>query len=254
MLHTCLAALGFALIGLSVGSFLNLCIDRLPLAQSIVGPPSHCPVCGRRVSVPDLVPLFNYLWLRGRCRYCQAHIPIRLPIVELLAGTAFALLYWNYGLSAEMGMSIVYASFLIVIFFIDLEHQLILNKVSYPGIVVAFVFSFLWPDLGVVNALIGGAVGFAMIFLPYIIYPKGMGGGDVKLALMIGLMVGGPEEVLVGILIGIIGGGLVALLLLALGLKKRGEAIPFGPFLCIGAMAALLWGRDIADWYTGLFK
>ena len=254
MLHTSLVALGFALIGLSVGSFLNLCIDRLPLDQSIVKPPSHCPVCGRRVFVLDLVPFFNYLWLRGRCRYCQAHIPMRLPLVELLTGATFALLSWNYGLSAELGMSIVYASFLIIIFFIDLDHQLILNKVSYPGIVVAFIFSFLWPDLGVVNALIGGAIGFAMLFLPFIIYPKGMGGGDLKLALMIGLMVGGPQQVLVGILIGIIGGGLAAILLLSLRIKRRGEAIPFGPFLCIGAMAALLWGRDIADWYLDLFR
>jgi len=174
-------------------------------------------------------------------------------MVELLTGLAFALLYWNYGLSAELGMSIVYASFLIVIFFIDLDHQLILNKVSYPGIVVAFIFSFLWPDLGVVNALTGGAIGFAILFLPFIIYPKGMGGGDLKLALMIGLMVGSPE-VLVGILMGIIGGGLAAILLLGLRIKRRGEAIPFGPFLCIGAMAALLWGRDIADWYLDLFR
>ena len=254
MLHTSLVALGFTLIGLCVGSFLNLCIDRLPLDQSIVKPPSHCPVCGRRVFVLDLVPFFNYLWLRGRCRYCQAHIPMRLPLVELLTGATFALLSWNYGLSAELGMSIVYASFLIIIFFIDLDHQLILNKVSYPGIVVAFIFSFLWPDLGVVNALIGGAIGFAMLFLPFIIYPKGMGGGDLKLALMIGLMVGGPQQVLVGILIGIIGGGLAAILLLSLRIKRRGEAIPFGPFLCIGAMAALLWGRDIADWYLDLFR
>ncbi|MFC1999576.1 prepilin peptidase [Chloroflexota bacterium] len=253
MLHTSLVALGFTLIGLCVGSFLNLCIDRLPLDQSIVKPPSHCPVCGRRVFVLDLVPFFNYLWLRGRCRYCQAPIPMRLPMVELLTGLAFALLYWNYGLSAELGMSIVYASFLIVIFFIDLDHQLILNKVSYPGIVVAFIFSFLWPDLGVVNALTGGAIGFAILFLPFIIYPKGMGGGDLKLALMIGLMVGSPE-VLVGILMGIIGGGLAAILLLGLRIKRRGEAIPFGPFLCIGAMAALLWGRDIADWYLDLFR
>ena len=184
MLHTSLVMLAFALFGLSVGSFLNLCIDRLPLGQSIIGPPSHCPACGRRVSALDLVPFFNYLWLRGSCRYCQARIPIRLPIVELVTGLAFALLYWNFSFDQgpELGVSMVYASFMIVMFFIDLEHRLILNKVVYPGMVVAFVsycvwpdaFSFLWTDLGVVSSLIGGAVGFALLFLPYIIYPKGV--------------------------------------------------------------------------------
>ena len=263
MLYTSLVMLAFALLGLSVGSFLNLCIDRLPLGQSITSPPSHCPACGRRVSALDLIPFFNYLWLRGACRYCHAGIPIRLPIVELVTGLAFAFLYWNFGFDQgpELGMSMVYASFLIVMFFIDLEHQLILNKVVYPGIMVAFAFSFLWPDafsflwtdLGVVSSLIGGAVGFALLFLPYIIYPKGMGAGDVKLALMIGLMTGFPE-VFVALLLAIVGGGLLAILLLALGLKKRGEAIPFGPFLAASAMVALLWGESIYEWYTGWFS
>ena len=253
MLYTSLVMLTFALIGLSVGSFLNLCIDRLPLGQSIINPPSHCPGCQRKIAAIDLVPVFNYLWLRGRCRYCRASIPIRLPIIELITGLIFAFLYWHFGFEQnfELSLSIVYASWLIVIFFIDLEHQLILNKVVYPGIVVAFAFSFLWPDLGVVDALIGGGIGMGMILLPYIIYPKGMGEGDIKLALMIGLMTGYPE-VFVAILLAIIGGGLVSSLLLVSGLRKRTEAIPFGPFLAAGAMVTLLWGEAIFDWYWGL--
>ncbi|MCX6000609.1 MAG: prepilin peptidase [Chloroflexi bacterium] len=249
---TALVAAAFAACGLCVGSFLNLCIDRLPEDQSIVRPPSHCPACGRRVSPLDLVPLFNYLWLRGRCRYCSAHIPRRVPIVELLTGLAFALLYWKFGISRELGMAIVYASFMMVIFFIDLEKQLILNKVVYPGMVVALAFSFFWPDLGVVSALEGGAIGLAMILLPYLIYPKGMGLGDVRLAAMIGLMTG-VRGVLVGLILAMVGGGLVAILLLVLRLKKRSDAIPFGTFLAVGAMVALLWGHTIADWYVGLF-
>lgn len=236
-----------------MGSFLNLCIDRLPLDQSIVRPPSHCPGCRRRVSTLDLIPFLNYLWLRGRCRYCGNSIPIRLPAVELLTGLAFAFLYWNYGLHGELGMSIVYACFLIVIFFVDLEHQLILNKVVYPGIAVAFVFSFLWPELGVVSSIAGGAVGLALLLLPYLIFPRGMGAGDVKLALMIGLMSGFPE-VFVAILLAIIAGGLLSILLLTLRLKKRKEGIPFGPFLAVAAMVTLLWGESIYDWYTGLFQ
>src|SRR4030043_2257285 len=195
MLYSSLVMLAFALTGLSVGSFLNLCIDRLPLGQSIISPPSHCPACQQKIAAFDLVPFFNYLWLRGQCRYCHTHIPIRLPIVELVTGLLFAFLYWKFGLSPQLGMSLVYASLLIVIFVIDLKHQLILNRVIYPGIVVAFAFSFLlpdlgWPELGVVSSLIGGTIGFVLLLLPLVIYPKGMGEGDVKLALMVGLMTG----------------------------------------------------------------
>ncbi len=258
MLETSLVMAAFALAGLSVGSFLNLCIDRLPVDQSIVNPPSHCPHCGRRISAVDLVPFLNYIWLRGRCRYCRAPIPARLPVVELLTGLVFAFLYWKYGLSPELGISIFYASFMIVVFFIDLENQLILNKMVYPGILLAFAFSFLWPnpDAGatdiLVDSLIAGAIGFGMLLLPFIVYPSGMGAGDVKLALMIGLMTGVPQ-VFVAIILAILAGGLISILLLTLRVRKRREAIPFGPFLATGAMVGLLWGQEIWDWYTGLF-
>jgi len=243
----------FAIAGLSVGSFLNLCIDRLPLSQSIITPPSHCPVCQRRVPAYDLIPLFNYFWLRGQCRYCRARIPVRLPVIELATGLTFAFLYWKFGTSHELGMSLVYACFMIVIFVIDLEHHLILNKVVYPGIVVAFAFSFVWPELGVLGALIGGAVGFAFLFLPYLVYPRGMGMGDVKLALMIGLMAGW-RGALVALLMAALVGGLLSLFLLLFRLKRRGEGIPFGPFLAVAAMVALLWGESISDWYLDLFQ
>lgn len=252
MLNTSLWMIFFALTGSAAGSFLNVCIDRLPLHQSILNPPSHCPGCGRKVAAPDLVPIFNYLWLQGKCRYCQSHIPLRIPVVEFLTGLLFALLYWKYGLHPELGMSLIYAGFLIVIFFIDLEHQLILDKVIYPGIVIAFVFSFFWPELGVVNSLIGGAIGFALLLLIFIVYPGGMGDGDIKLALMMGLMAGFPE-VFVALLLSILAGGLLASLLLILRLKKRTEAIPFGPFLGVAAMVTLLWGESIYHWYRGLF-
>lgn len=254
MLYSAVVTIIFALAGLSVGSFLNLCIDRLPADQSIVSPPSHCPICQRKISAFDLVPFLNYLWLRGKCRYCHTSIPIRIPIVELITGLIFAFLYLHFGFehNLELSLSLVYASWLIVIFFIDLEHQLILNKVIFPGIVVAFAFSFLWPDLGVVNALIGGGIGMGMILLPYIIYPKGMGEGDIKLALMIGLMTGYPE-VFIALLLAVIGGGLLSAVLLLFQLKKRTEAIPFGPFLATAAMVTLLWGEEIFDWYWGLF-
>jgi len=131
----------FALLGLVVGSFLNVCIDRLPQNESIVNPPSHCPVCQHRLAVKDLIPLFSYLRLRGRCRYCQAAIPRRLFWVELATSLIFASLYWHYGLSVELGVMAFYACIFIIIFVIDLEHGLILNKVVYPGMVVALLLT-----------------------------------------------------------------------------------------------------------------
>jgi len=148
-------------------------------------------------------------------------------------------------------MSLVYVSLLIVIFFIDLDHQLILNKVIYPAILIAFAFSFFWPDLGVVGSLIGGTIGFGIILLIVLIYPAGMGEGDIKLSLMMGLMVGYPN-IFIALYLAVIAGGLVAVLLLLLRFKKRREAIPFGPFLATSAMVTLLWGDEICQ-YLGWF-
>ena len=256
----------FGLLGLAVGSFLNLCIDRLPQDKSIISPGSHCDSCNQSLKAIDLVPVFSYLWLRGRCRYCGARIPLRLPLVELATSFIFAFLAWHYGLSAELAFAIIYAGIFILIFVVDLEQGLILNAVVFPGIVLAFAFSFFWhgfadfwPRVGpgfTLSALLGGAIGFILMLLPYVISRGGMGAGDVKLAGLIGMVVGFPQ-VLVALLVGVIIGGLVAVFLLVSRLRKRKEAIPFGPFLAVGAMVALVWGGSIIHWYqttlTGLW-
>lgn len=255
---TALEIVLFVLLGLAVGSFLNLCIDRLPLGKSIVSPPSHCDACEQRLKTRDLVPLFSYLWLRGRCRYCGAHIPRRLPLVELATALLFALLFWQYGLSLQLAIALIYASLFLVIFVIDLEHGLVLDNVVYPGMALAFVFSFfwpwpelVWPDIGVLSALLGGAIGFGLILIPYLISRGGMGGGDVKLAGLIGLVTGFPL-VFFALFLGILGGGLVAIALLISGVKSRKEPIPFGPFLAAAAMVTLIWGPAMYQWYIGL--
>ena len=255
---TALEIVLFALLGLAVGSFLNLCIDRLPLGKSIISPPSHCDACQQRLKTWDLVPLFSYLWLRGRCRYCGAHIPRRLPLVELATALLFALLFWQYGLSLQLAIALIYASLFLVIFVIDLEHGLVLDNVVYPGMALAFVFSFfwpwrelVWPDIGVLSALLGGAIGFGLILIPYLISRGGMGGGDVKLAGLIGLVTGFPL-VFFALFLGILGGGLVAIALLISGVKSRKEPIPFGPFLAAAAMVTLIWGPAMYQWYIGL--
>ncbi len=252
--------LAFTLLGLCVGSFVNVCIDRLPRGQSIIKPPSHCSACNHKLGILDLLPLLSFLWLRGRCRYCQAPIPLRLPVVEGITGLLFAFLYWKFGLGLELGISLVYACLLTIIFVIDLENQLVLDKVIYPGMALALAFSFFWPGLGgtislpwealskVVSSLAGGALGLAAMALPFIIYRRGMGMGDIKLGALVGLMTGYPL-VIIAVLLSWISGGLVGAILLALGIKKRKDPIPFAPFLATSAMVTLLWGQAIWQWY-----
>ena len=256
----------FAILGLTVGSFLNVCIDRLPAGKSIVRLRSHCDSCNYSLGALDLVPVFSYLWLRGRCRYCGARIPVRLPIVELATSLIFAFLTWHYGLGLELAMALIYASLFLVIFVIDLERGLILNVVVYPGMALALVFSLFWfnniPDYsywpyagvwytGIWSALLGGAAGFGVMLLPFLISRGGMGGGDVMLAGLIGMVIGFPL-VFLALLLGILAGGLVAIFLLVFRLRSRKDPIPFGPFLAAAAMVTLIWGQPIYEWYMGL--
>jgi len=248
----------FAILGLAVGSFLNVCIDRLPQNKSIAFPPSHCEACQHKLAAKDLIPVFSYLRLRGRCRYCQASVPRRLFWVELATGVVFALLAWHYGLSAELGVMIFYACLFIVIFIIDLEQGLILNKVVYPSMVVALLLALLpqsrltlMIEPGIASAALGGAIGFGMFLLIAIVSRGGMGWGDVKLAALIGLATGFPL-VFLTIIMGAILGGIVAVALVIAKKRKRRETIPFGPFLAVAAMITLLWGSNIMSWYLGL--
>ena len=182
----------FGALGLAVGSFLNLCIDRLPKGQSIVHPPSHCATCERRLAILDIVPVLSYIRLGGRCRYCDASIPKRLPAVELLTGVWFAVLYAVFGLTLDLLVYLTYSSLLVIIFFVDLKHFIIPNQVVYAGIAIALASSFFWQELEPVSALQGGALGLAALGVPFIIYRRGIGMGDVKLAALVGLMVSSP--------------------------------------------------------------
>jgi leader peptidase (prepilin peptidase)/N-methyltransferase len=282
----------FAVFGAAFGSFLNVCIDRLPVGKSILTPPSHCDSCQHRLSPADLVPLLSYLWLRRRCRYCGASIPQRPFWVELGTGLLFALSCWYTGLfsalssehmellrallfwlsegGVQFAIIIFYGSLFLVIGIIDLEHQLVLNKISYPAMALALVIAIFqpppelitlhlaWPWPGIVSALMGGAMGFLFLLLAYVITlaiyrTEAMGFGDVKLAGLIGLAIG-PRLVLLALTLGAILGGLVGIILLLLKLKKRKEPLPFGSFLAISAMLTLIWGSDILNWYLELLR
>jgi leader peptidase (prepilin peptidase)/N-methyltransferase len=242
----------FGLLGLAVGSFLNVCIDRLPAKKSLAYPPSHCDACHHPLSVKDLIPVFSYLWLRGKCRYCGARIPVRVFWVELGTGVLFAILFWLYGLTIQFPIIAFYSCVLLVLAVIDLKHKLLLNIIIYPTIVIAFIIDIFRPEIGIINGIIGGAIGFAILLIPALVSRTGMGWGDVKMAGLIGLMTGLPR-VFVAILGGIILGGLAAILLIAIKKKGRKDMIPFGPFLTLATLVALVYGDQIINWYLKLF-
>ena len=250
----------FGILGTAIGSFLNVVIDRLPAGKSIAYPPSSCDACQHRLSWLDLFPVFSYLFLRGRCRYCKAKIPQRIFWVELGTGLLTAFLFWRFGWKPILPVSIVYSSVLIAIAVIDLKHQLILNKIVYPFAVIALIVNYFVPNLfslhnfffGLIGAAFGLLVFLFAVILSLVIFKKeGMGWGDVKMATMIGLMVGFPN-VIVALFGGIILGGLAAIFLLLFKKKTRKDIIPFGDFLSAGTIIALFWGTQIIHWYLHL--
>jgi leader peptidase (prepilin peptidase)/N-methyltransferase len=242
------------LLGLVTGSFLNVCIDRLPRKQSIITPRSHCEECNKQLRLLDNIPIISYFWLHGRCRFCGARIPLRIPIVEASTAIIFGFLYWHFGFGFEFVAVLIYSAILIVVFVIDLEHLLVLDKIVYPGMVLALIFSVfrteigelspLLPEYGIVSALTGGILGLAFMSVPYILYRRGMGTGDLKLAALSGLMTGFPL-VIIAILISWIMGGIVASILLLFKIKGRRDAIPAAIFLSTSTLIVLVWNQPI---------
>lgn len=244
-------AIFYVILGLAVGSFLNLCIDRLPKSQSIITPPSHCSACQRRLGFTDLVPILSYLLLQGRCRYCGATIPLRVLAVEVILGGVFGFLWWWLGPGTQLLVASLYASLFIVIATVDLEHGLILNRVIYPAIVVAPFAAWVY-GLGMMEIIAGGLTGFIIMLLPYLLYKGGLGAGDIKLGVFVGTISGFPE-VLVAIFAAAIFGGITAAFLLLTGIKGRKDPIPFAPFLIVGATIALIGGKRLTSWYLGFY-
>jgi leader peptidase (prepilin peptidase) / N-methyltransferase len=252
-----LALVGFALLGLAVGSFLNVCIYRIPRGGSIVRPRSQCPGCGYLLRWYDNVPLLSYFLLRGRCRGCRAPISIRYPIVEVATMAVFVLHVHVFDWTALMAVRLVFACALVVLFAIDLEHQLLPNVITLPGIVAGLVASTMLPP-GLRDALIGTIVGGGVLWLigeAYYRYAgqEGMGGGDVKMLAMVGAFLGW-QLVLVTLVLSSVAGSLIGLLVIA---SRRGGmkyALPYGTFLALGALAASLAGDQIVAWYVGLYE
>ncbi len=247
---------GCFVLGLLLGSFANVVIHRVPRGESLARPPSACPQCGTPIKPRDNVPVVSWLLLRGRCRACGAPIAARYPLVELGMGVVFALVAARIGADWSLGGFLLFTWVLVVVSVIDVHTRKIPNRLMYP----------LTPALGVLMvaaavlsgdpgralwALVGAVAAFAGLFVVALIQPRGMGMGDVKLAAFIGLGLGylSGWHVLLGIFGGFLLGGVVGILLLATGARRRRDLIPFGPYLAAGGVLALLLGDPVIDAY-----
>jgi leader peptidase (prepilin peptidase)/N-methyltransferase len=232
--------------GLALGSFLNVVAARVPLRRSLVRPPSACMACGNQIRWYDNVPLLSYALLRGRCRNCKARIRLVYPAVELLTALLLAGCVLAFGLTAKAAIAAFFCAVLVAVSAIDLEHRIIPNRIVLPATVVVLVANTareLSPEW-TLAAL--GASGF--LFAAALAYPAGMGMGDVKLALLMGAALG--RTVSVALMAGLLAAMVPGLVLIARhGAKARKMGIPFGPFLALGSVVALFWGREILDAY-----
>ncbi len=242
--------------GTIIGSFLNVCIVRLPHNTSIVFPASHCPGCGAAIRFYDNIPLLSYILLAGRCRACKAPISLRYFIVELLMGTLMVVLFLHFGLSLVFILCAAFTAALVVITFIDLQHQIIPDRISLPGIPLGFLCSFVLPWNSWLDSLLGILVGGGILYLfalgYYLLTKKeGMGGGDIKMLAMIGAFLGW-KGALASLMLAAVGGSLIGIVLMVLKGKNFKYAVPFGPFLAGGALVALLYGERLISWYISI--
>lgn len=244
------------LLGAVVGSFLNVCICRLPEDKSVVFPPSACPKCGSRISWYDNMPIISFLLLRAKCRTCTAPISWRYPLVEALNGLLTLLLFLKFGISPAFLALFIFCSSLVVITFIDLDHQIIPDQISLPGIIIGFAFSFFLPWNGWQNSLLGILLGGGSLYLVAWGYEKltgkeGMGGGDIKLLAMMGAFLGW-RSVLFIIFAASLVGSVIGIAAMLIQKKDRKLAIPFGPFLAFAAVLYIFFGRQIIYWYLSI--
>jgi len=240
------------LFGSIIGSFLNVCIFRLPPKKSLLFPASHCPHCRQPIRFYDNIPIISYLVLRGRCRFCNQPISPQYVIVELLTALFSLLLFLHYSLT-EYFIYFAFFSSLMVVTFIDLKHQIIPDAISLPGIGAGFLASFVLPRITYLDSLIGIALGGGILYfvaLGYYLITKteGMGMGDVKLLAMVGAFLGG-KAVVITIFLSAFLGAVVGVAVMVIKRKSRKYAIPYGPFLSIGALLSLFWGDVLLAWY-----
>jgi leader peptidase (prepilin peptidase)/N-methyltransferase len=284
LLPPILGYISVGILGAMIGSFLNVVIHRVPLEESIVFPNSRCPFCGAAITFYDNIPVLSYLVLRGKCRGCAKHISLRYPAVELLTALMFVAVAWHDGLSFALPFDLVFTSALLALVFIDAEHMLLPNAITYPGIVFAVVARLAVPYLtgtlhfddlpslthgalahspvwvaSLVGALLGALIGGGSLWLMGWTWEKlrgveAMGLGDVKMMFMVGAYLGWRLTILT-IFVGVLSGSIIGIVLMARQRQRNMQMLlPFGIFLGIGAIAALLFGSQLVDWYAGQFR
>lgn len=256
MTSDALLIFAFAWLGLAVGSFLNVVIHRLPRGGSVVNPPSRCPQCQYELRWYDNIPILSWAFLRGKCRRCRAPISVRYPIVELLTMGVFVVHLWMFGWTALMAVRLLFACALIALFAIDLEHHLLPDKITLPGIVAGLMASLIVPP-GIKDAILGTLLGGGVLWAigeAYYRYAgqEGMGGGDVKMLAMVGAFLGW-KLVLVTLVLSSVTGSVIGLLVIAVRRGGMKYALPYGTFLALGALAASLVGDQLVAWYVGFY-
>ena len=244
------------LLGACVGSFLNVCIYRLPRRESLMWPGSRCTTCERSLSWYENVPIVSWVVLRGRCRTCRASVSWMYPAVEMVTALTFLSGYLLYGLTLIAVVRVLFACALIVLFVTDLQHKILPNVITVPGIVVGFVCSLFVPP-GWLESIIGIVVGGGSLFAIAETYyrvrgQEGLGMGDVKLLGMIGAFLGW-KLVLLTLVFASVAGSLAGGILIVSGRGNMKYALPFGTFLAVGALVAAIWGTPIVDWYLGFY-
>ncbi|MFC1692385.1 prepilin peptidase [Candidatus Latescibacterota bacterium] len=253
-----LGIVGF--FGLSLGSFLNVIIYRMPRKESLVFPGSHCTVCSSPIRYRDNIPIVSFLMLHGRCRVCSAPISRIYPLIEFFTGCMAVFLFILHGPTLNFAADLVLGAILVAAALIDLKHMIIPNRLTYPGLVLGFLFSLRGGVTGIINGILGLAVGFLILTMMYLLgkllYKReSLGMGDVKLAFVIGLFAG-PFWTFICLVLAILSGGIFGVIQIASGKKKLAQEVPFGPYIALGGFCVLFFKRQIfflVEQYLGIF-
>lgn len=244
--------LAFVVVGLLIGSFLNVVIARLPEGRSLIHPGSACPGCGTAIAWHDNIPILSFVALRGRCRTCAMPIPWRYPAVEAATAALFAAAGLAFGPTLDGVIAAVLLAALVAITVIDLERQIIPDVISLPGIVAGVLANLASGRVPWVESLLGIVLGGGLFLVIILASGGGMGGGDMKLGAMLGAFLGW-KVVLLSVFVAVVVGGVLAVVLLSTGARGRKDPIPFGPFLAAGGAAGLFWGERMVRWYLSGF-
>jgi len=242
----------FVVAGMLVGSFLNVVIARVPERRSLWSPRSACPGCGSPIAWYDNIPILSFLVLRGRCRACGTSIPWRYPIVEGLTAWLFAAAAWRFGPTLDAVVAAALLAVLVAVTAIDLERQIIPDVITLPGILAGALANLATSRVPWLESLIGIVVGGGVFLVIILASGGGMGAGDMKLGAMLGAFLGW-KVVLLSVFVAVVIGGVLAVALIATGVRGRKDPIPFGPFLAAGGAAGLLWGERVVRWYLSGF-